>query len=61
MSRYGKERNWLFQFFMEQGVFLRPLGQTIYCLPPFVINSNELAKIYASISKALKLLQEKRN
>ncbi|SHE62032.1 adenosylmethionine-8-amino-7-oxononanoate aminotransferase [Psychroflexus salarius] len=61
MSRYGKERNWLFQFFMEQGVFLRPLGQTIYCLPPFVINNNELAKIYASISKALKLIQEKRN
>lgn len=61
MPRYGKERNWLFNFFMKHGVFLRPLGQTIYILPPFVISPKELAKIYASINKALKLLDEKRN
>ncbi len=30
MERYGNLRNKLFQHFMENGVFLRPLGNTIY-------------------------------
>jgi adenosylmethionine-8-amino-7-oxononanoate aminotransferase len=53
MDRYGNLRDQLFQFFMENGVCLRPLGNTIYILPPFVITDKELDKIYAVILKAL--------
>jgi len=56
MERYGNLRNQLFSFFMENGVFLRPLGNTIYILPPFVILDAELQKIYAVIEKALDTL-----
>ena len=54
MDRYGNLRDRLFQFFMKNGVCLRPLGNTIYILPPFVITDLELDKIYSVILKALK-------
>ncbi len=53
MERYGNLRNHLFAHFMEQGVFLRPLGSTIYILAPYVIANKELEKIYSSIEMAL--------
>jgi len=52
-ERYGNLRNQLFKFFMESGVFLRPLGNTIYILPPYVISESELQKIYSVIEDAL--------
>lgn len=55
MERYGNMRNLLFQHFMNEGVFLRPLGNTIYILPPFNIEPVELQKIYKSIEKALEI------
>ncbi len=53
MERYGDVRNRLFKHFMDSGVFLRPLGNTIYILAPFVISNKELDKIYQSIEAAL--------
>jgi adenosylmethionine-8-amino-7-oxononanoate aminotransferase len=55
MERYGDSRNQLFDFFMKRGVFLRPLGNTIYILPPFVITEDELQKIYTVIEESLAL------
>ncbi|MUP44775.1 adenosylmethionine--8-amino-7-oxononanoate transaminase [Gramella sp. BOM4] len=52
-DRYGSLRNELFNFFMEQGVFLRPLGNTIYILPPYVISDEELDKIYRAIDSCI--------
>ena len=53
MERYGNLRDQLFQFFMKNGVCLRPLGNTVYILPPFVITNEELDKVYSTIEKAL--------
>jgi adenosylmethionine-8-amino-7-oxononanoate aminotransferase len=53
MERYGNLRDKLYQFFMERGVILRPLGNTIYVLPPFVITNEQLKKIYDAIIEAL--------
>ena len=53
MERYGSLRNKLFTFFMDRGVFLRPLGNTIYILPPYVITEKELQKIYTVIEECL--------
>ena len=53
MERYGNLRDELFKFFMDHGVFLRPLGNTIYILAPYVISETELEKVYATIEEAL--------
>lgn len=53
MERYGDLRNRLFSHFMEAGVFLRPLGNTIYILAPYVITDEQLKKVYNSIESAL--------
>jgi len=53
MERYGNLRNELFKHFMEHGIFLRPLGNTIYILAPFTIKDAELDKIYKTIELAL--------
>lgn len=53
VDRYGNFRDELYQFFMQHGVNLRPLGNTIYALPPYIIEDGELQKIYDVIEKAL--------
>lgn len=53
ISRYGNTRDKLYQFFMKRGIVLRPLGNTIYLLPPYVITSNQLKKIYGAIKELL--------
>ncbi|MBP2831351.1 adenosylmethionine--8-amino-7-oxononanoate transaminase [Aquimarina sp. U1-2] len=53
MDRYGKKRYKIFNHFMKKGVFLRPLGNTIYILAPYVITPKELKKIYEAIAELL--------
>ena len=56
MERYGNLRDKLFRHFMDRGVFLRPLGNTIYILPPYIISRDQLNKIYSSIRQVLELI-----
>ncbi len=39
-------------FFLDRGLLLRPLGNTIYVMPPYCIRSDELARVYAAIDEA---------
>ena len=56
MDRYGNLRDELYAFFMKKGVFLRPLGNTIYTLPPFIIKDQELDLIYQVIEESLEIV-----
>ncbi|MCF7566886.1 adenosylmethionine--8-amino-7-oxononanoate transaminase [Sabulilitoribacter arenilitoris] len=56
MERYGNLRDKLFKFFMDNGVFLRPLGNTIYIQAPYVITKNQLEKVYQVIKDALEII-----
>ncbi|MBI3274682.1 MAG: adenosylmethionine--8-amino-7-oxononanoate transaminase [Methylocystis sp.] len=42
----------LLDFFNSRGLLLRPLGNTIYVLPPYCIEGNELDLVYAAIDEA---------
>jgi adenosylmethionine-8-amino-7-oxononanoate aminotransferase len=42
----------LLRFFVERGFLLRPLGPTIYVLPPYCIEVRELDQIYDVIDEA---------
>lgn len=43
----------LYRFFLEHGVLLRPLGNVIYILPPYVITADELNYVYDVVGKAI--------
>ena len=47
----------LARFFLDRGVLLRPLGNTIYVMPPYCTTAAELDLIYAAISAAADLAQ----
>jgi adenosylmethionine-8-amino-7-oxononanoate aminotransferase len=42
----------LHEFFVARGLLLRPLGNTIYVLPPYCVEGNELDAIYDAIGEA---------
>jgi len=46
----------LYQFFLERGVLLRPLGNVVYVLPPYVILADELRRVYDVIEEAVQTL-----
>ena len=50
---YGNFRNQLYAFFIENGLVLRPVGNIVYILPPYVITNEQLAKVYQVVEKAL--------
>ncbi|WP_271765619.1 adenosylmethionine--8-amino-7-oxononanoate transaminase [Aquimarina algiphila] len=53
MDRYGKKRYEIFDHFMKRGIFLRPLGNTIYILAPYVITNDQLNSVYDAIVELL--------
>ncbi len=46
----------LYQFFLERGVLLRPLGNVVYVLPPYVISPDELRRVYDVIQDGIHTL-----
>jgi adenosylmethionine-8-amino-7-oxononanoate aminotransferase len=49
-------RTRLYQFFIDHGVLLRPLGNVVYVLPPYVITREELHFVYDVILQAIQAL-----
>lgn len=56
MERYGNLRDKLFNSFMNKGVCLRPLGNTIYILAPYITTDAQLQQIYQAIRETLETL-----
>lgn len=46
-------RDKLYTYFLNKGIVLRPLGNIVYILPPYIITNEELAYIYSTIIQAL--------
>jgi len=55
-SYYGTLRNKLYDFFIENGVILRPVGNIVYILPPYIISDEQLKKVYQAVEKALEIV-----
>jgi adenosylmethionine---8-amino-7-oxononanoate aminotransferase len=50
---FSKVRPQLYNFFIDAGVLLRPLGNVIYILPPYVISPEDLHFVHDRIADAL--------
>jgi len=46
----------LYNFFLEHGVLLRPLGNVVYVLPPYVISPEDLHRVHDVIVEAIQTL-----
>ena len=46
-------RELLYDFFLERDILIRPLGNVIYILPPYLITKEELDSIYTAIEELL--------
>jgi adenosylmethionine-8-amino-7-oxononanoate aminotransferase len=55
-SYYGSLRNKLYDFFIENGIILRPVGNIVYILPPYIITDLQLQKIYQVVEEALEIV-----
>ena len=48
----------LYNFFAGRGLLLRPLGNTIYVMPPYCTTPEELDAVYAAIAEAADLISK---
>jgi adenosylmethionine-8-amino-7-oxononanoate aminotransferase len=47
----------IYDFMMQNGVLLRPIGNTVYILPPYCITEQELERIYETLWRSLDSLR----
>lgn len=52
-SYFNAKRDGIYNFFLDRGILLRPLGNVIYILPPYCTSAKSLDKIYNAISEFL--------
>jgi len=55
-SYFSLLRDKLYQYFLDAGIILRPLGNILYILPPYCITDAQLDYIYRKIESALEEL-----
>lgn len=58
LSYFSSIRDRLYNFFIAQKVLLRPLGNTVYIMPPYCIQEEELQEVYSVIKAALEMLAQ---
>lgn len=52
----NEARDFLYDFFLARDLLIRPLGNVIYLLPPYVIQDEELDSVYAAIVELLETI-----
>lgn len=52
-SYFSEQRNLLYDYFLDRGILMRPLGNVIYILAPYCVSDDDLAYIYSQIEEAL--------
>ncbi len=48
-SYFNEARHHLYPYFIDKGILIRPLGNVIYLIPPYIISDEELDYIYNTI------------
>jgi len=58
-SYNNRERDFIYQFFLERKILMRPLGNIIYFMPPYCIAAKELEYVYDKIKELTNILTTK--
>ena len=57
-SYFNNIRDVLYHQFISKGILLRPLGNTVYIMPPYCITNEELETVYNAILEVLTHLED---
>lgn len=52
-SYFNEARHHLYPYFIDKGILIRPLGNVIYLIPPYIISDEDLNYIYNTILEFL--------
>jgi len=52
---FNSLRDRLYNYFIDKGIILRPLGNTVYVMPPYCITDDELLQVYVAIENTASL------
>lgn len=55
-SYFNNLRDYLYNYFLERNILLRPLGNVLYIIPPYVITNEELELVYTELENLIKEL-----
>lgn len=55
-SYFNTVKKIAYEYYLSKGIFLRPLGNVVYIMPPYCITKEELEKVYAVINDSLSIL-----
>lgn len=58
-SYFNEARHHLYPYFIEKGLLLRPLGNVIYLIPPYIISDQDLDYIYHTVLDFLNEYEER--
>lgn len=58
---FASVRDRVYDFMLEKGILLRPLGNCVYLNPPYCISEEELSRVYEAILSFVKVLEEENN
>jgi len=57
-SYFNNMRDYLYGFFLDRDILMRPLGNIIYILPPYCVTEAQLQKAYTAIKELLDTLSQ---
>lgn len=52
----NSRRDFIYQFFLDRNILMRPLGNIIYLLPPYCITNEQLGYVYENIEALLETI-----
>jgi adenosylmethionine-8-amino-7-oxononanoate aminotransferase len=52
-SYFSNRRDYIYQYFIDRGIIMRPLGNVIYLLPPYCSSNEDLDSAYAAVESLL--------
>lgn len=58
---FSEQRDKYYQYFLDRGALIRPLGNTIYVLPPYCIKKKQLQSVFQLIFDWLKTVEIEKN
>lgn len=56
-SYFNKLRDFIYLHFLDEGILMRPLGNTVYIMPPYCTSDEELQLVESAIIKLLEKLK----